>query len=147
MNWEINHQLCIFHLFRMIGKEVYKKLDSKFVSDRDKIRMCIVYTEIKEIFRTFDLNIAIDRLETLFKRIKEIPKVFHKLTRKIILDFERLTFFMRDGLVSRTTNPIESYYQNTVPESLKRVFKLPCGILNYLNTRREYWIGHFSKNI
>lgn len=144
---KINHQLCIFHLFRMIGKEVYKKINSKFVSDRDKIRMCIVYTEIKEIFRTFDLSIAIDRLETLFKCIKEIPKVFNKLIRKIIRDFGKLTLFMRDGLVSRTTNPLESYYRNTIPDSLKRVFKSPDGVLNYLNTRREYWIGHISKNI
>jgi hypothetical protein len=56
---KINHRLCIFHLFIMIGKEVYKKINSKFVSDGDKIQMCTVYTEIKEIFRTFDLSIAI----------------------------------------------------------------------------------------
>ena len=33
----INHQLCIFHLFEMIGKKVYPKLNSEFVSDHDKI--------------------------------------------------------------------------------------------------------------
>jgi transposase-like protein len=143
----INHQLCIFHLFRMIGKEVYKKLNSKLLSNRDKIRICITHTEIKEIFRTFNLNIAINRLETLLTHITEIPKLFHKPIRKILQDFDRLTLFMRDKLVSRTTNPIENYYRNTIPDPLKRIFKSPDGVLNYLNTKKEYWIRHISKNI
>lgn len=143
---KINHQLCIFHLFRDIGKKVYKKLKSKFISDRDKIQLCIIFTEIKEIFRTFDLNIAINRLEALFKRLKEIPTIFFKPIQKIIQDFDRLTLFIRDRLVSKTTNPLENY-QNTIPDSLKRIFKSPSGVLNYLMTRRRYWIGHISKNI
>lgn len=139
---KINHQLCIFHLFRDIGKEVYKKLKSKFISDRDKIRLCIIFTDIKEVFRTFDLNIAINRLESLFKQLKEIPRIFLKPIQKIVKDFDRLTLFMRDCLVSRTTNPIEGYYRNTIPDYLKRIFKTPNGVTNYLNMRRNYWIKH-----
>jgi transposase-like protein len=143
---KINHQLCIFHLFKMIGKDAYKKLNSEFVTDRDKIRICIVFSEIKEIFRTFDLDIAVNRLETLLKKIKEIPSIFHKIIQKIVQDFDRLTLFMRDGLISRTTNPIESYYRNTIPDSLKRIFKTPEGILKFLNVRMDYWIKNISKN-
>jgi transposase-like protein len=139
---KINHQLCIFHLFRDIGKEVYKKLKSKFVSDNGKIRLCIIFTEIKEIFRTFNLDIAINRLEFLFKRLKEIPGIFFKPIQKIVKDFDRLTLFMRDYLVSRTTNPIEGYYRNTIPDYLKRIFKTPNGVTNYLNMRRNFWIKH-----
>lgn len=144
---KINHQLCIFHLFKMIGKEVYRKLNSDFVSDREKIRICIVFSEIKEVFRTFDLDTAVNRLEMLLKKIKEIPAIFPKPIQKIVQDFDRLTLFMRDGLVSRTTNPIESYYRNTIPDSLKRIFKTSNGILNYLNVRKDYWIKNISKNI
>ena len=144
---KINHQLCIFHLFKMIGKDVYKKLNSEFVSDRDKVRICIVFSEIKEIFRTFDQYIAVYRLETLLKKMKEIPSIFPKLIQKIVQDFERLTLFMRDGLVSRTTNPIESYYRNTIPDSLKRIFKIQEGALMFLNVRKDYWIKNISKNI
>jgi len=46
---KINHQLCIFHLFKMIGKEIFPKLRSKFISNTNKIRLCILFTEIKEI--------------------------------------------------------------------------------------------------
>jgi len=144
---KINHQLCIFHLFKMIGKDVFKKLNSEFVADRDKIRICIVFSEIKEIFRTFDLDIAVNRLETLLKKREVIPSIFLKLIQKIVQDFDRLTLFMRDGLVSKTTNPIESYYRNTIPDSLKRIFKTPEGVLNYLNVRKDYWIKNISKNI
>ncbi len=144
---KINHQLCIFHLFRDIGKDVYKKLKSKFVSNRDKIRLCLIFTEIKEIFRTFNLEIAINRLEVLFKRLKEIPGIFFKPIQNIVKNFDRLTLFMRDGLVSRTTNPIESYYRNTLPDPLKRIFKTPSGAANFLILRRNYWIKHIKNYI
>src|SRR4030067_1189248 len=88
---KINHQLCIFHLFKMIGKEISPKLNSKLISNSNKIRLCILFTEIKEIFRTFNINIAIDRLNRLFKKSNEIPGIFYKFIHKIEDDFERLT--------------------------------------------------------
>ncbi len=144
---KINHQLCIFHLYKMIGKEISLKLNSKFISNSSKIRMCILFTEIKEIFRTFNINIAIYRLNELLKKTNEIPRVFNKFIQKIEDDFERLTLFMRDGFVSRTTNPIENYYRTTMPDSLKRIFKTPEGALKYLDIRRDYWVDNISKNI
>ncbi len=144
---KINHQLCIFHLFKMIGKEIFPKLRSKFISNTNKIRLCILFTEIKEIFRTFDLNIAINRLNGLLEKSNATPKIIHKFIQKIEDDFERLTLFMRDGFVSRTTNPIENYYRTTMPDSLKRIFKTPDGALKYLNIRKIYWLNNISKNI
>ncbi len=144
---KINHQLCIFHLFKMIGKEILPKLNSKFISNSNKIRLCIFFTEIKEIFRTFNINIAIDRFNGLLKKSNEIPKIFNKFIQKIEDDFERLTLFMRDGFVSRTTNPIENYYRTTMPDSLKRIFKTSHGALKYLDIRRDYWLNNISKNI
>lgn len=131
----------------MIGKEIFPKFRSKFISHQNKIRICILFTGIKEIFRTFDMNIAINRINALLNISNDIPKVFHKFIRKIKDDFERLTLFMRDGLVSRTTNPIENYYRTTMPDSLKRIFKTPHGVLNYLDIRRDHWLNNISKNI
>lgn len=144
---KINHQLCIFHLYKMIGKEILPKLNSKFISNHNKIRLCILFTEIKEIFRTFNINIAIDRLNELSKKANEMPRVFNKFIQKIDDDFERLTLFMIDGFVSRTTNPIENYYRTTMPDSLKRIFKTTHGALKYLDIRRDYWLNNISKNI
>ncbi|RZB30853.1 MAG: hypothetical protein AEth_00807 [Candidatus Argoarchaeum ethanivorans] len=91
------HQLCIFHLFKMIGKDVYDRLKSKAVSYRNKIKLCIYFTKIKEIFRTYDLNIAIKRLNKLLDKYDDIPRVLQKwIRKKIIPDFERLNIFMRE---------------------------------------------------
>lgn len=144
---KINHQLCIFHLFKMIGKKIFPKLNSKFISKSNKIRLCILFSEIKEIFRTFDLNIAIYRLNELLKKSNDVPRVFNKFIKKIEDDLERLTLFMRDGFVSRTTNPIENYYRITMPDSLKRIFKTTHGALKYLDIRKDYWTNNISKNI
>ena len=72
------HQLCIFHLFKMIGKDVYDRLKSKVVSYRNKIKLCIYFTKIKEIFRTYDLNVAIERLNKLLDKYDDIPRVLQK---------------------------------------------------------------------
>ena len=144
---KINHQLCIFHLYKLIGKEIFPKLRSKFISTTNKIRLCILFTEIKEIFRTFDLNIAINRLNELLEKSNTTPRIFNKFIQKIEGDFERFTLFMRDGFVSRTTNPIENYYRTTMPDSLKRIFKTPHGALKYLDLRKNYWLNNISKNI
>jgi len=109
--------------------------------------LCILFSEIKEIFRTYDLNIAISRLNELLKKSNEIPGVINKFIIKIEDDFERLTLFMIDEFVSRTTNPIENYYRTTMPDSLKRIFKTTHGALKYLDIRRDYWINNISKNI
>lgn len=144
---KINHQLCIFHFFKMMGKKIYPKLRSKFISKKSKIRLCIVFTEIKEIFRTYNLEIAINRFEVLLKIIDDMPKVFHKFIQKIGADFDRLTLFMREDFVSRTTNPIENYYRNTMPDGLKRIFKTTKGVSNFLDIRRDYWLQNISKNV
>jgi hypothetical protein len=141
---KINHQLCIFHLYKLIGKDIFPKLRSKFIS---KIRLCILFTEIKEIFRTYNTNIANERLNILIEKSNEIPRVINKFIQKIEEDFERLTLFMRDGFVSRTTNPIENYYRTTMPDSLKRIFKTSHGVLKYLDVRKNYWLNNISKNI
>ena len=52
---------------------------------------------------------------------------------------------MWDGMVSRTTNPIENYYRQTMPSSIKRIFKTPEGVMNFLDKRGEYWIENISK--
>jgi hypothetical protein len=45
------HQLCIFHLFKLIGAGVYAVLKSNRVSYRDKIKLCPYFTEIKNVLQ------------------------------------------------------------------------------------------------
>jgi len=134
------HQLCIFHLFKMIGKDVYDRLKSKTVSYRNKIKLCIYFTKIKEIFRTYRFDIAIERLYELLDKYDDIPRVLQKwIRKKIIPDFERLTIFMRNGSIPKTNNQVENYYRQTDPNQIKRKYKTYQGILAFLTRKMEYW--------
>jgi hypothetical protein len=65
--------------------------------------------------------------------------------RQILPDFERLTLFMRDGLVSKTTNPVENYYRQTDPESTKKMYRTRRGVLSYHAQKMAYWTVKFEK--
>ena len=121
------HQLCIAHLYRMIGNDLYKILRRKNVSYRDKLK-----------FRTYNDYIAIERLERLLDNFEDIPRILQiYIQKKILPDFERLTVFMRDGLISRTSNPVENYHRQTDPEEIKKKYKTFRGILSYLERKEN----------
>ncbi|CAD7766816.1 MAG: hypothetical protein DNFNHJIP_00216 [Candidatus Argoarchaeum ethanivorans] len=118
------HQLCIFHFFKLIGDDVYSILKSKEVLYRDKIRLCMYLTDIKNVFRVYDEEIAIELFETLLDDFDAIPSVLQKcITEKIIPDFDRLIAFMQDGLIARTSNQCENYYRQTDPGEIKHKYK------------------------
>ena len=72
-----------FELVRPIcpvcGSDRFK---SKAISYRNKIKLCIYFTKFKEIFRIYDLNVAIDRLNKLLDKYNDIPRVLQKWIRK-----------------------------------------------------------------
>jgi hypothetical protein len=82
------HQLCLFHLFKLIGDDVYAVLQSKEVSYREKIKWCLYFTAIKNVFRTDDLQVAQERLERLLDDYDNIPRGLRGyITGKILPDF------------------------------------------------------------
>ena len=87
-----------------------------------------------------------ERLERLPDKYNEVPLLLQGFIRKKILpDFERLTQFMRDLSISRTTNPVENYYRQTDPDQIKKRYKTVRGILSYLTGKMEYWTGKFGR--
>jgi DNA polymerase III delta prime subunit len=81
-NLRAKHQLCIFHLFKMIGADVYDALRSKRTTYRDKIKLCLYFTEIKNIFRTYDEQVATERLEKLMDEYGDISSILRRYIRK-----------------------------------------------------------------
>ena len=130
----------------MMWTDVNDALKSKRASYQDKIKLCLYFTEIKNIFRTYDVHIAHERLERLLAEYDDTPRVLRRyIQKKILPDFERLTLFLREGLVSRTTNPVENYYRQTDPEQIKDKYKTDQGILSYLAREMEYWTAKFGR--
>jgi hypothetical protein len=52
---------------------------------------------------------------------------------------------MRNGLVSKTTNPVENYYSQTDPESMKKEYKTSYGVLSYLAQKMVHWRVKFGR--
>lgn len=143
---KVKHQLCIFHLFKMIGNKLYKTLKSKKTPKRSKINICLYFTYIKETFRTYNEKTAEKRLKNLLDKFKNIPYVLRQfIENKIIPDFQRLTHFMRDPMIQRTSNSVENYYRQTDPEQIKTRYKTNNGILSYLNQKMKKWTQKHGK--
>ncbi|HII84848.1 MAG TPA: hypothetical protein HA271_08480 [Methanobacterium subterraneum] len=146
-NIGVKHQLCIFHLFKMMGDKVYKKLRSKKLTEREKISLCLYFTDIKNIFRTYDLKTSNQRLNKLLNDFDRIPRVLQRfIKQKIILDYKRLTTFMENTKIPRTSNTVENYYRQTEPEQIKKKYKTITGILTYLHYKMKNWTQkHITK--
>ena len=123
-----------------------KLLKSKNVPKREKITLCLYSTDIKNILRTHNEKTSINRLKTLLDKFKDIPKVLQQyLTKKILPDFQRLTHFMRNPFIQRTSNKVENYYKQTDPNQIKKIYKTIKGILNYLNQKMKKWTAKHGK--
>ena len=136
----VKHQLCIFHLFKMIGDKVYKKMRSKKLTEREKISLCLYFTDIKNIFRTNDIKTSDQRLKRLLNDFDRIPSFLQRfIKQKIVPDYKRLTQFMEDHKIPRTSNTVENYYRQTEPEQIKKKYKTITGILTYLHHKMKNW--------
>ena len=84
------HQLCIFHLFKMFDDNVYKKLRSKKLKIREKISLCLYFTDIKNIFRTQNPKTSHKRLNRLLEDFNKIPHLLQRfIKQKIIPDYKK----------------------------------------------------------
>ena len=76
--------MCI----KPMTKAVYYFLRHKNVSYRDKIKLCLYFTEIKEVFRIYNEDIALKRLKRLLDNFDDILVVLQKwIVKKILPDF------------------------------------------------------------
>ena len=100
-------------------KAVYYLLKHKSVSYRDKIKLCLYFTEIKEVIRIYNEDIALKRLLNNFN---DILVVFTEMDCKKDPSGLWFTAFMRAGFVPRTTNHVENYHRQTDPDQIKKTF-------------------------
>jgi transposase-like protein len=121
---EVKHQLCIFNFYKMIGDKLYKLLRSKKTSEDEKTRLKIYFKEIREIFDTQNYETASNLLDNLLSHLGDIPKFLEKfITKKILPNLNRLTQFMHNPKISRTSNYLENYYRQTLPKANKKKYK------------------------
>jgi transposase-like protein len=140
------HQLCVFHLYQMLNNKHRGVLKSKKYSKEYKIQSCIYMTEFREIFRTYDKKECEKRLNKMLDKINDLPNFLKKsLTKKVVKDFDKLTMFLDDGLIAKTSNGCERYFSKTLPKENKNRFRTNKGLLSYLYPQMEKTIETFMK--
>lgn len=144
----VNHQLCIFHLQKMIGDRLYRLTRSKKINEEEKFKLKKYFREIMEIFNTYNYETAKTRLNNLLSHYDDIPRYLQRfIHRKIIPDFTRLTNFMHDLKIAHTTNQVENYYRQTLPKAIKKKYKTITGLTNYLQLQMQKWTQKHRKNL
>ncbi|RJS49879.1 MAG: hypothetical protein CIT03_00005, partial [Methanobacterium sp.] len=91
-------------------------------------------------FRTYNSKNSQKRLNKLLEDFNRIPRLLQRfIKQKIILDYKRLTTFMENTKIPRTSNTVENYYRQTEPEQIKNKYKTKKGILTYLHYKMKNW--------
>jgi transposase-like protein len=78
----VKHQLCIFHLYKMINDKLHILLRSKKTSEDEKTRLKLYFKEIREIFDTTDYKTALNLLDELLSNLDDIPIFLRRFITK-----------------------------------------------------------------
>jgi transposase-like protein len=129
----IKHQTCIFHMFKSIRKEILDDLKKNKYTELEIISTLHYLTELQNVFRTYNYDECLELFEELLNKSKYFkPILIEMISEKIIPNFNRLTEYMRDNSIPRTSNKAEQEYSKTKPYEIKRKYKTINGILEYL---------------
>jgi transposase-like protein len=143
----VKHQLCIFHFYKMIGDKLYKLLRSKKTSEDEKTKLKKYFKEIRRIFDTTNYETATKYLNELLSCFDNIPRVLQRfITKNILPNLNRLTQFMHNPNIARTSNYIENYYRQTLPKAHKKIYKTINGLTNYLQLKMQKWTTKHKKH-
>jgi hypothetical protein len=135
---KVKHQLCIFHFYKMLGDKLYKLLRSKKTSEEEKNKLKLYYKEIRKIFDSTNYKTATKLLKELLSYFDDIPRVLQRfITKNILPNLNRLTQFMYNPNIARTSNYIENYYRQTLPKAYKKKYKTTQGLTNYLKLKMQ----------
>jgi len=112
-----------------------------------KTRLKKYFKEIRQIFDTKNYETATNLLKELLSHFDNIPRVLQRfITKKILPDFNRLTQFMHNPKISRTSNYVENYYRQTLPRANKKKYKTITGLINYLKLKIQKWTSKHGKH-
>jgi len=142
------HQSCIFHLIKDMLKDLYRYLGKEKIDPVERMAAARLASEFQEVFRCESYEEAEKRFTRLLDSYRRMPLCLTKHISKVMLDFDRYTAFLRDPLISKTSNPVEEYFRHTAPEKVKHIYKSPRGLMKFLRMRSGFWMirhGYISQ--
>jgi transposase-like protein/Asp-tRNA(Asn)/Glu-tRNA(Gln) amidotransferase C subunit len=137
--FEASHQLCIFHWMKYQGKKIFDEIKKEEYSKEDKIWFVMLFTQMKEILRNYDTEIAEQLLSDFKNQISEIPEFLKKITKKFLKDLKKLTTHTKHENMMRTTGKAENF--NSLPQirHKKHTSKSPRSLLYSISSIINYY--------
>jgi transposase-like protein len=133
------HQLCVFHEVENLLEDLYYYLRDERIEPMERMAAARLATEFQNVFRSESYGEAEEKFERLLDSYRRMPSCLKKYVDKVMVDFDRYTAFLRDPMISKTSNPVEEYFRQTSPEKVKRIYKSPHGLMKYLKKRAAFW--------
>jgi hypothetical protein len=134
------HQLRGFHFVKRVTEDAEFYFKRKYVSDTEKIRIAILVSLIREVFRSFTEAEFLEKLEKVYTMKDKAPSRIKKHIETLGEDVDLYTNFFLNPHIPKTSNHVEEYYRQTNPKKMKRRYQTIKGLIRALHLKAIYWI-------
>jgi len=121
---DVAHYRCLFHFLCNITDALSQELESVRHTQKRKIRMAVVTSELKQALRAQSYPTAVRRFEEVLDeaKLKPLPSKLEGYVCDVMNQFDTYVGHLRDEWLPSTTNDCEQYYSNT--QSARRLRRL-----------------------
>jgi transposase-like protein len=134
------HQLCGFHFIKRVTKDAEEYFKRKSISDAEKMRIAILVSAIREVFRSFTEREFLEKLEKVYLMKDTAPSRIKKHIETLVKDVDLYTNHLLNPLIPKTNNHVEEYYRQIDPKKMKKRYKTISGLTRALHLKGIYWI-------
>jgi transposase-like protein len=122
------HQLCGFHFLKRVTEDAewYFK---RTLPDAVKMKIAILVSSIREVFRSFTEEEFLEKLEKVYTMKDEAPPKIRKHIEKLAKDVSLYTNHFLNPCIPKTSNSVEEYYRQTDPRKMKKRYKTIPGLM------------------
>jgi hypothetical protein len=107
-------QDCIFHWMKYSGKTIFDKIKKEEYSEKDAVWYLMLFTEMKEILRSFDKEKTQKLIAEFEGYLANIPEFMVEIRKKFLDKIKKLTAYTENKNVLRTTSKSENF--NSLPQ-------------------------------
>ncbi len=134
------HQLCGFHYLKQVTEDAEWYFKRKSLSDAEKIRIAVLFSSIREVFRSFTEEEFLEKLESVYTMRDRAPPRMKKHIEKLVEDVSLYVNHLLNPQIPKTSNHAEEYYRQTDPRKMKKRYKTIPGLIRALHLKAIYWI-------
>ncbi len=134
------HQWCLIHARKNIKKTIKEYIKENNLDIEEITNIEQYKDKIFDLFESTSYNNAKNDFKDILKDIKNYPEIIRQIILKQIMsNFETYFLFLKDPKVPNTTNKIENYFQKTLPKHIKKIMKIPKGVMTRIWQRKKIW--------